>query len=232
MSGFAWRFQTATCKRTLATTPAYVYDTYAAADGKLTFKIVPLYHSTIFVAAVDGMTVMKSRILSFVMFVALSLQATHVNAQDLPCLTCPKVATAINTINTITDVSDFFDNASLSRTGPKKIATGILDSFKESKASLPEGKRSYFFRIHLHFWLLFTFCFTLRAREEEEKNQKQFDEYDGRRKHNGNFRRDIYILEYDNCDARKSTTFHIHRQVFDICKLEIIGILVEEETFS
>ncbi|XP_060840065.1 uncharacterized protein LOC132921207 [Rhopalosiphum padi] len=86
------------------------------------------------------MTVMKSRILSFVMFVALSLQATHVNAQDLPCLTCPKVATAINTINTITDVSDFFDNASLSRTGPKKIATGILDSFKESKASLPEGR--------------------------------------------------------------------------------------------
>jgi hypothetical protein len=112
---------------------------------------------------------MKSQILSFVMFVALSLQATHVNAQDLPCLTCPKVATAIKTINTITDVSDFFrDNASLSRTGPKKIATGMLDPFQESKASLPEGKRSHFFRIHS---LLFTFCFTLRAREEE-KNQK------------------------------------------------------------
>ncbi|XP_026814458.1 uncharacterized protein LOC113554703 [Rhopalosiphum maidis] len=87
------------------------------------------------------MTVMKSRILSFVIFVALSLQATHVNAQDLPCLTCPKVTTAINTINTITDVSYFFrDNASLSRTGPQNIAAGSLDPFQESKASLPEGR--------------------------------------------------------------------------------------------
>jgi len=80
--------------------------------------------------------------------------------------------------------------------------------------------------------MLFEFYFTLRAgKEEEEKNQKQFDEHNGRWKHNGSFRRNIYVFEYDNRDAWKSATFHVHCQVFGICKLEIVGI-IEEETFS
>ncbi|XP_025203101.1 uncharacterized protein LOC112600144 [Melanaphis sacchari] len=125
----------------LAAAPDYFYDTYAAADGKFMFNFVLLYHSTIPVALVDGITVMKSRKLSFAIFVALSLQTIRVDTQNLPCSVCPKAISAININNTITDINKIFnDDTSLSQEQQQEIAAGSLDPFQDSKSGLPEGR--------------------------------------------------------------------------------------------
>lgn len=143
---------TATRKRTLlAAAPTCVCYTYAVTDDiEPMFNIVSLYHSTISVAIVDGITVMKSRKLCFAIFVALSLQSTHGYVQGIPCLACPKATNTINTTNinitnTVANISYFFGGDTLlRRLGPQQITAGSLDPLHESKADLPEGTQSLF----------------------------------------------------------------------------------------
>ncbi|XP_050066745.1 uncharacterized protein LOC126555863 [Aphis gossypii] len=89
---------------------------------------------------------MKLWKLFFAIFVALSLQTTRGNVQGLPCLTCPNATntinkTKINITNTVDNVSYFFGNDTYqSQLGTREIAVGSLDSLRESKADLSEGR--------------------------------------------------------------------------------------------